>query len=191
MGDASRGARSPGVVSLGSVVRAAARRRLACGARRPLFSDIVEAGGRSPLSARSASFGAVGMRVGIGWTVPRLGGGRARRRFAGRLVLVLDAVIALYAAHFCPNSDIPAHRHGRRDQRRRTGSQGRVTEHPGPQNPAPKLDSRCGIANKHTRIEKKIFISPRAQIRPCDTLAPRRFAATHSGPICEMPAHRL
>ena len=85
------GALSPSVVSLGSVVRASARRRLACGARRPLFSDIVEGGGQSPLYARSAWFGVFVRCVGTVWTVPRLGGSRARRRFAGRLFFDIDA----------------------------------------------------------------------------------------------------
>ncbi|CAH0380186.1 unnamed protein product, partial [Pelagomonas calceolata] len=67
-----------------------AQRRRAGGPadRRPPFSDIVEDGGQSPLSARSASFGASVRCVGIVWTAPRLRGASARARFANRLLML-------------------------------------------------------------------------------------------------------
>ena len=100
--------------------------------RRPLFSDIVEARGQSPLSARSASFFCYqvvrrhrldGPKAWWGPRAPSL------RRPAG---FCIDAVYALYAANLCPESRRTlAHGHGWGHEgpcRRRKRS---VTEHPG------------------------------------------------------------
>ena len=76
------------------------------------------------------------MCFGIVWTVPRLLGGRARPRFAYRLLNPSTLLNALYAANLCPESRRTlAHGHGWGHEgpcRRRKSS---VTEHPG-NNPA-------------------------------------------------------